>query len=679
MRLLAAVLALSVLSLHPRAAGAAVVTVINDDGGGEGFNDPTVVAPVGGNTGTTLGAQRLIALQYAAEVWGAQLRSDIEIRILARFDPLSCSGSSAVLGLGGAVTVERDFAGAPVAGTWYPIALANSLAGVDLDAGDDIDATFNSVFGAGCAFPGGWYYGLDANPNGNETDFVTVALHEVGHGLGFGTLVDVRDSACDGDPADGAKALGFDDTYMLNLEDHSTTELWPAMTNAERVTSATDTDDLHWVGAAVVAAGGGLTGGRHVSGHVEMFAPSPLQCGSSVSHFSNALTPNEVMEPAYTGANHDLALTTALFVDLGWAQVVCGDGVIDAPETCDDNDATAGDGCSDTCQVEECWSCAGEPSVCIPLGDGSGCDDGDACTQTDSCLAAACIGANPVICTPLDQCHDLGVCNPATGLCSNPPKADGTACDDGDTCTGPDECSAGACAGLPSCIDHFLCYKGKTTSGTLKFVPELNVGLVDQFESLNVDVKKSKGVCAPADKNGEGIQNAAIHLKSYQFKPVAGSPKHVSQANLTVTNQLGSIILDTVKPALLLVPAAKDLNVDPPPPNPLSHEVDHYKCYKVKVHSGTLKFVPVTVTVADQFTPTKSFEVKKPALLCTPVDKNGEGIKHGVVHQLCYKVKPALPKHVPQLGLHLADQFGLERVDTKKEDVLCVPSLKELP
>ena len=44
------------LALDTRAA---TITVVNMDGAGEGFNDPTPVAPVGGNPGTTLGAQRL--------------------------------------------------------------------------------------------------------------------------------------------------------------------------------------------------------------------------------------------------------------------------------------------------------------------------------------------------------------------------------------------------------------------------------------------------------------------------------------------------------------------------------------------------------------------------------------------------------------------------------------------
>ena len=47
-------------------AVAATITIVNIDLPGEGFNDPTVVAPVGGNPGTTLGQQRLLAFQYAA-------------------------------------------------------------------------------------------------------------------------------------------------------------------------------------------------------------------------------------------------------------------------------------------------------------------------------------------------------------------------------------------------------------------------------------------------------------------------------------------------------------------------------------------------------------------------------------------------------------------------------------
>ena len=42
--------------------------------------------PVGGNPGTTLGAQRLEVFQYAAAIWAARNHSDVEIKVEAKFD-----------------------------------------------------------------------------------------------------------------------------------------------------------------------------------------------------------------------------------------------------------------------------------------------------------------------------------------------------------------------------------------------------------------------------------------------------------------------------------------------------------------------------------------------------------------------------------------------------------------
>jgi hypothetical protein len=304
--------------VSPAAIGVARATNViidNNDGPGEGFNDPTPTAPVGGNPGTTLGAQRLNAFKFAANIWASLLNSPVDIRVAATFDSLPCNSMSARLGQAGPHAFSRDFAGAPVANTWYPKALANSLAGMDLDPGnDDIDAQFNSDFGFGCAFPGSFYLGLDGNPPGrNDSDLVTVVLHELCHGLGFLTLVDL---------ATGEKAppTGLDDIFTRNLEDHSLALLWPPMSDAQRVASSIDTGDLHWVGTNVVASGGFLTAGRDpVSGHVQMFAPNPQQAGSSVSHWDTALAPNEIMEPVYTGSNHNPGLAVALLADLGWS------------------------------------------------------------------------------------------------------------------------------------------------------------------------------------------------------------------------------------------------------------------------------------------------------------------------------------------------------------------------
>ena len=90
------------------------------------------------------------------------------------------------------------------------------------------------------------------------------------------------------------------------------------MTNAERVTASTDTGDLHWVGPSVVAVSRGLDRRPDSNGHVEMYAPNPRQPGSSVSHFSTGLSPDELMEPSYTVPLHDVGLAKELLADIGW-------------------------------------------------------------------------------------------------------------------------------------------------------------------------------------------------------------------------------------------------------------------------------------------------------------------------------------------------------------------------
>lgn len=308
--LLPACLAAALASARP-ALAVATITVINNDGAGEGFNDPTPFTPVGGNPARTRGKARLIAFQHAAFLWGSCLTSRVEIKIGARMDPLPGDASSAVLGQAGASNVFRNFTNAPFTNTWYPQALANSLAGADLDPGTpDITATFNSDVDGAILGATDWYYGLDGNP-GSNVDFVSVVLHELGHGLGFQTVADV---------ATGAKLMGFDDTFLRNLECHGIAPpAYGAGTNAQRISCGVSDPNLHWIGANTLTAATALplTGG-FPGGHVRMHGPNPLQPGSSVSHFSTAAFPNQLMEPSYTGANHTLGLALPVMQDIGW-------------------------------------------------------------------------------------------------------------------------------------------------------------------------------------------------------------------------------------------------------------------------------------------------------------------------------------------------------------------------
>src|ERR1043165_6381405 len=92
------VLGAAALAASGTSFGAATIIIQNGNAPGVGFNDPTPAAPVGGNLGTTLGAQRLNAFQAVANTWGATLTSDVTIIVLATFEPLACTATSATLG-----------------------------------------------------------------------------------------------------------------------------------------------------------------------------------------------------------------------------------------------------------------------------------------------------------------------------------------------------------------------------------------------------------------------------------------------------------------------------------------------------------------------------------------------------------------------------------------------------
>ncbi|MGH9203472.1 MAG: hypothetical protein ACRD2A_19795, partial [Vicinamibacterales bacterium] len=115
------------------------------------------------------------AFEYAVAIWENTISSPVPIRIIATWTTLS----GTTVGQATAAVVA-DFPGQPIPNTWFIEALSDKLAGIDLFPGDpDIVAQFDS------APPADWYFGLDGQPPAGDLDFVTVVLHELGHGLGF--------------------------------------------------------------------------------------------------------------------------------------------------------------------------------------------------------------------------------------------------------------------------------------------------------------------------------------------------------------------------------------------------------------------------------------------------------------------------------------------------------------
>lgn len=242
-----ALLTLTTLVVGAANLSAASVVIVNNDAPGVGLNDPSPRTPVAGNPGTTLGQQRLNVLQRAAEIWADNLVSAVPITIRAQTALQFCDATSAVLASAGAAVIFRDFANAPLAGTWYHGALANSIAGVDLDPIEpDISTQFNLNLDADpiCLGGAGWYYGFDHN-EGAQADLLATMLHEYGHGLGFANFVT---------ESNGTLFSGFPDVYSTFTRDLETAEDWNGMTNAERIASAINDPDVVWTGPNATAA-----------------------------------------------------------------------------------------------------------------------------------------------------------------------------------------------------------------------------------------------------------------------------------------------------------------------------------------------------------------------------------------------------------------------------------------
>ncbi|HEY3588187.1 MAG TPA: PA domain-containing protein, partial [Myxococcaceae bacterium] len=311
-------------------AGAALaqgqIIIINGDPPGQGFNDPTPAVPIGGNTGTTLGAQRLQVFETAASIWEATLHPKLDIRVLATFEPLGTN----VLGSAGTTFIHADFPGAELPGTWYHAALANQLSGRDLareevlaETGVDdpnvphIRARFTTQFP--------FYFGLDNNELPGTTDLLVVLLHEIGHGLGFANFANEQT---------GALTLDLPDVYSQYTLDVTTGKVWNQMTNAERAASALRVGFVSWSGVntakdtpkvlqigdptVIITSPSGL--GPYVAGTAS-FGPALTAAGSS-GQIVQAVDPANPNGPRTTDACNPLSNAAAVagkiaFLDRG--------------------------------------------------------------------------------------------------------------------------------------------------------------------------------------------------------------------------------------------------------------------------------------------------------------------------------------------------------------------------
>lgn len=237
-----------------------------------------------------------VAFDQAVSIWSTRYPSSVPITINASWANLGAG----VLGSASPGSFFSDFSGAPDNTLWYPSALANALAGRDLDpANPEIEAKFSSN--------GAWYLGTDGNTPRGRYDFETAVLHELGHGLGFLASDSYNSSTGIGvldQPTPFDAFLRIPDDRRLSDLPSPSRELGSALTS-----------QLTWSGANAIAANGGV---RPV-----LYTPKRYEEGSSVSHLDEATypagDPNTLMTPVLSDGEsmHDPGpIVVGIFADL---------------------------------------------------------------------------------------------------------------------------------------------------------------------------------------------------------------------------------------------------------------------------------------------------------------------------------------------------------------------------
>lgn len=160
---------------------------------------------------------------------------------------------------------------------------------------------------------------------------------------------------------------------------------------------------------------------------------------------------------------------------------------------------------SDQCAISTCNELLG---VCelIDVADNTPCDDGDQCTNNDTCQIGLCVAGTVTICSAVDQCHEVGTCNPATGFCSQPTRVNASICDDGDACTDNDQCFNGICSGSPiNCsVADDQCNVGVCVGGLCEPQPIVDGTACDDSNICTENDQCTTGTCA-----GVGISGCA--------------------------------------------------------------------------------------------------------------------------------------------------------------------------
>ena len=344
---------------------------------------------------TGFSAEAQAAFQYAVDIWESILEADEPIEIDATWASLDPN----VLGSASSY-ITRDFSGAPQTGTWYLNSLVNQFYGGDLSGNAEILATFNSDFA-------NWYLGTDGNTPSDKYDFVSVVLHEIGHGLGFSGSASVNGLGIGSIGQDGFPYV-YDYFTQLGAVLGSGAILgYSGLPVA--LGNALTSDQVHWNGANAVAFNNGEA--------VDLYSPDPWDGGSSYSHFNDGTfdgTPHALMTHAIgTGETiHNPGnIALGLLQDIGW-NLACEQWYL--PDAVEGGPAIYACFAPDGYTLAANQVCAADiiasDSYCVNNTWDQICQDAyDCCLDpTEGCTSIVACNYDPNACTDDGSC--IGIC-----------------------------------------------------------------------------------------------------------------------------------------------------------------------------------------------------------------------------------------------------------------------------
>jgi hypothetical protein len=308
--LIPAIITLSTVSAQ------AEITILNSDNPNEGLNDTRAATPIGGNSGSTIGEQRLKVFEKAAEILNESLNITAPVIVEVEFNNLTCNSDAGVLGSASPQGIEYSLDDLSAT----PHALYNQLAGSDVKPSTvEITARFNSLLddNNNCLFDTNWHYGFD-QPAGYDISLLSTVLHELIHGMGFTSFI----------PSNGGMGAWWNDGFnnITELFDPFSRQLMNAesgeflihQSTYERRYTLRSVNNLVWNGDFINSKASNYNEGVN-NGRVQIYAPSSYENGSSTSHFDTALSPDELMEPYYVEFEDHLGLALEALLDIGWS------------------------------------------------------------------------------------------------------------------------------------------------------------------------------------------------------------------------------------------------------------------------------------------------------------------------------------------------------------------------